>query len=229
MTPSPKRGPASSSLYSLLHTLIGRRAAMLISQPLMEVLLLDPEAMARRTGITPGDAKALSAAVELGRRVLAHSASSPVLRLDDVPSVAAYLLPLLSGLETEAFGVIGLSSRLTLTAERILSTGTADATIVDPNDVVRFALDTRSSSVIVFHNHPSGDPTPSDDDLKLEWTLRARLMVFDIELLDFLIIASRGGHYYSASKHLTGLVHPPSAPTGSIAPADGLTPPGDSG
>lgn len=76
-----------------------------------------------------------------------------------------------------------------------LSRGTLDGCIVHPRDVFKVALLTNAAAVIVAHNHPSGEPEPSPDDVKLCARLQSAAQIIEIDLLDFMIIGE--GRYYS--------------------------------
>jgi DNA repair protein RadC len=88
---------------------------------------------------------------------------------------------------TTKHGVIGVHE---------VSRGTLDSTLVHPREVFKAAILGNAAGVIVAHNHPSGDPTPSPDDTILRQRLRAAADIIGIELVDFLIIGD-GGRYYS--------------------------------
>lgn len=88
----------------------------------------------------------------------------------------------------ERFYVIALDSKHRIRAIAPLTAGTLDATIVHPRDVYRAALQANAAAVIVAHNHPSGDPTPSPDDQRLTDRLRAAGEVIGIAFLDHIII-----------------------------------------
>ena len=77
----------------------------------------------------------------------------------------------------------------------VLSVGTLDASLVHPREVFRAAADCRAAVVVLFHNHPSGDPSPSADDLALTKRLVDAGVLMGIEVLDHLVLAD--AKYYS--------------------------------
>lgn len=196
-------------IHDLLAALVGTRCASAIVQraeskdalvtglTLQQLLTEDPEALVYHTGIRKREAEMLTAAVELGRRVVAASVSRTPLDLDEPTAAARFLLPLLAGLSQERIGAIATTVRRTVISAKIFSTGADDVFVLDPNEVVRFALHTRAAGVIVFHNHPSGVVDPSPADHVLMATIRERLSVFDVTLLDFLIIGGQGRSFYT--------------------------------
>ena len=113
------------------------------------------------------------------------------------PKAAAILLHRLIGHEAvEVCGVVCLSTRRMVVAYHELTRGTIDSTIVQPRDVFRTALLTHAPAIIVAHNHPSGDVTPSPEDVSLTHRLAAAAQLIGIELVDHLIVSAEG-HYYS--------------------------------
>jgi len=125
-------------------------------------------------------------------------------RVVDVPSVAllnprtaaAVLGPLIADQPVEAFGVACLSTRRRLLAWHLLSRGTRDSTPVSLPDVFLPAcLTPGATGLMVVHNHPSGDPTPSPDDARLTLRLCAAADVLDIALLDHLIVGDEGRYF----------------------------------
>jgi len=110
---------------------------------------------------------------------------------------ASTLAPLLRDEPVEVFAVACLSTRHRLLSWHVLSRGTRASTPVSIPDVfVPAYLTPGTTGLIVLHNHPSGDPVPSADDVALTTRLRAAAVILDIELLDHLIVGE-GEQYYS--------------------------------
>ena len=124
------------------------------------------------------------------------------------PSVAATALAsLIADQVVEVFGVACLSTRLRLLAWHLLSRGTRSSAPVSMPDVFLPAcLTPGTTGLIVVHNHPSGDPTPSPDDVALTRRLQSAGAILDLPLLDHLIVGE-GERYYSFREAgtLTGL------------------------
>ncbi|MBM3315226.1 hypothetical protein FJY71_05210, partial [candidate division WOR-3 bacterium] len=99
----------------------------------------------------------------------------------------------------ECFWVLYLDSRGRLVGRRSVSEGSLDTTLAHPREVFDPAIRAAAASVIVVHNHPSGDPTPSDDDVRLTRRLVEAGKVLGIRLLDHVIIA--GERHYSFRNH----------------------------
>src|SRR6185436_9399090 len=150
--------------------------------------------LARITGIGRVKAAQLIAALELGRRTLARApgARLPLRRPEDA---AAYLLPLFGSRPIEQLGIILLDSKHRVLRIAVLAIGGLNTTSVEPRDVFREAAIGSAAAVVVFHNHPSGDPSPSPDDLELTRRLVAAGFVMGIEVVDHIILGDV--HYWS--------------------------------
>jgi len=148
-------------------------------------------------GIGPAKACQLWAAQELCRR--AHRGGSR-LRITSPRAAGAYLLPLCRGWTEERFGLLALNAKGDLLAERILSQGTATATLISPREFFREALRFGASSALAFHNHPSGDPAPSKEDVQLTRRLRAAGESLGVPLADHLVVGSDTFHSFRAAE-----------------------------
>jgi DNA repair protein RadC len=143
--------------------------------------------LARVTGIGRAKAAQLLAALELGRRTLARAPSARLL-LRTPHEAAEYLLPLFGSRPIEQLGIILLDIKHRVIRTAVLAIGGLNTTSVEPRDVFREAAIGGAAAVVVFHNHPSGDPTPSPDDLELTRRLAAAGFVMGIEVVDHIIL-----------------------------------------
>ena len=139
-------------------------------------------------GMTPARAAMVAASVELGRRTLTRPGPERT-RLSSPRDVAAFLLPRYGASPVERFGIVSLSTKRRVLRTEIVSTGTLDACLVHPREVFRTAAMHRAAAIVLFHNHPSGDPTPSVDDIALTERLQQAGAVMGIEVLDHVILA----------------------------------------
>jgi DNA repair protein RadC len=120
----------------------------------------------------------------------------PAVPLSDPKVAARTLAPLLGGEPVEVFAVACLSTRHRLLAWHVLSRGTRQSTPVSLPDVfVPACLVPGTTALLVVHNHPSGDPTPSQDDAQLTIRLVQAADVLDMPLLDHLIVGDAGRYY----------------------------------
>ncbi|MEZ4825297.1 MAG: DNA repair protein RadC [Bacteroidia bacterium] len=142
-----------------------------------------------------GKAKALTliAAFELGRRKMMKTADSP--RLTHSESVAEYLIPRLADLRQEVFHVLFLNRNNEIIAEKQIFRGGVSATVIDPRLIFREAIHYLASAIILSHNHPSGNINPSQADIDITRKLISGGKIFDIQVLDHIIVSGRG--YYS--------------------------------
>lgn len=128
------------------------------------------------------------AAVELGRRTLVRppSARDRILSSGDA---ARRLLPQFGAYPVERFGVLLLDTRLRVIRAQLISVGSLDTSSGHPREVFREAVRAGAAAVVVFHNHPSGDPTPSHDDIELTARLVAAGQIVGVQVVDHLILA----------------------------------------
>jgi len=144
--------------------------------------------------VGPAKAAQILAVVELGRCTRARPSAERTL-LGSPREVAAYLLPSHGSGPVEQFGVVMLDTKHRVIRATVLSVGTLDASLVHPREVFRAAAECGAATVVLFHNYPSGDPTPSADDMALTKRLVAAGVLVGIEVLDHLGLAD--SRYYS--------------------------------
>ena len=153
-------------------------------------------------GVGPAKAVVLHAALELGRRLAAESRNvgEPISGPMDV---YRYFAPRLEDLPVEEFHVAVLDTQHRLERDITVTRGLLSASLVHPREVFREAIAERAASVILVHNHPSGDPTPSADDRKVTSQLVAAGKLLDIPVHDHVIIG-RGRYASFAESGLLG-------------------------
>jgi DNA repair protein RadC len=121
-------------------------------------------------------------------------------RLEKVPIIApaqvySMMKPVLKGLETEECWVIYLNSARYVIGRECVSTGGLNATILDVKRIVASALERKAQSVVLVHNHPSGNPRPGMEDLSQTQALRRAMDSMSISLLDHVVLCDDS--YYS--------------------------------
>jgi DNA repair protein RadC len=158
------------------------------------------EQLCRRKGVGGALAVRIGAAVELGRRTLLSVPPNARPQIMSSRDAAALLTPTFGARSVEHFGVLLLDIKHRVLRTLVLTTGTSDGTYVDPRQVFEEALAAKAKALIAFHNHPSGDPTPSADDLALTRRLQAVGEMLGIEVLDHVIVANE--RYYSFKESL---------------------------
>lgn len=145
-------------------------------------------------GIGPAKAISLVAAMELGRR---RSGIQQVEKTSIKSSETVFNLfhPLLSDLEHEEFWLLMLNRANRVIGRFKVSQGGLSGTVIDTRIILKKALDKLASSIIVCHNHPSGNMQPSDADVKITEKLKKAAEILEIKLLDHIIIANKS--YFS--------------------------------
>ncbi len=145
--------------------------------------------LAERRGIGVERGMRLAAAFELGRRVATGRASLPW--LPDSRAVHEWARPRFDALDHEELWVLALDGQHRVRAARRVAVGGLHGLHVSVRDPLRFALREGASAIVVLHNHPSGDPTPSIEDLHFTEQLRAAADVVGTPLLDHVIVAGK--------------------------------------
>lgn len=141
-------------------------------------------------GIGADKAVTLKAAFELARRLATEVHREPPL-LDTAERVAGLLREEMRGLSVETFHLLLVNTRRRLLAAERLSQGTLDTLLVHPREVFRRAIAANASAIILAHNHPSGDPSPSEADIKVTRDLIRAGQLLKIEVLDHVILGQR--------------------------------------
>lgn len=182
-------GNRSRSSLTIAHDLLGQAGGslrVLANRPLA--------ALSAVSGVGPTRAVAISAALELGRRAAAEPLGERrVMRSPQ--DVVAVFGPHLEALSVEEFHVAILDAQHHLERDVLVSRGILDSALVHPREVFREAIAERASSIILVHNHPSGDPAPSEDDRRVTVQLVAAGTLLGIPVRDHIVIGR--GRYVS--------------------------------
>jgi DNA repair protein RadC len=141
--------------------------------------------------MSPKKAAQVLAALELGRRIMSNTDSRPVLRTPE--EIYAYLKPRMANLSREVFHVLCFNPRNQLLANVQVASGTTSACPVDPKEVFKPALSAKGcTAIVITHNHPSGDPTPSAADVALTRQLIRGGELLCVRVLDHIVVADGG-------------------------------------
>ncbi len=149
-------------------------------------------------GLGPAKFAQLQAVLELARRAIAEQLQAGV-TLSSPQAVKQYLQLLLGNKPYESFAVLFLDVKNRLIASDELFRGTLTHTSVYPREVVKASLSHNAASIILAHNHPSGNPEPSAADQTLTSALKQALGLVDVRVLDHFIVA--GSQIYSFAEH----------------------------
>lgn len=150
----------------------------------------NPSELMRTPGVGEAKALALLAAFELGRRVQLQAWDQrPILRSPE--DVARILAPRLRDRRQEVFTLLVLDAQNGVKHQADLSTGTLNASLVHPREVYKCAIDHEAAAIIVAHNHPSGNPEPSREDIQMTHQLSEAGRIVGIPLHDHVIVAGK--------------------------------------
>ncbi len=194
-----QHGPEPLSESELLGILLGKgtrkKTAIDLARELLEqhgslqkLFSRSPSELMKVKGIGSAKATILSAAFELVRRTQSQG-DTPKPSFKRSSEVANHYLPLMRDLRKEVFRVLLLNRANRLIKEVTVSEGTLEASIVHPRDVFREALLEPAAGIILIHNHPSGNPTPSEEDLRITKQLVEAGRLLGIKVYDHLILA----------------------------------------
>ncbi len=181
-------GSAGTSARGLAHTLVGCFGG------LHGLLRASRDDLLRVKGLGEARAAQVLAALEIGRRVLAVR---PVERpqITSPRDAAHYLMPEYSARPVEQFGLLMLDTRHRVLRASVLTIGTLDCAAVQPREIFRHALLASAAAVVMFHNHPSGDPQPSGEDIELTRRVAAAGELMGVRVVDHVVLGD--GRYCS--------------------------------
>jgi DNA repair protein RadC len=151
-----------------------------------------PHGLRGRRGIGPVKAVRIAAAFELGRRAQIGALASAPVRLLGYEAVVDWARPRLALLEHEEVWLLALDGQNSLKSARRIAQGGAHGCALTTRDVLSPALRDAASAIVLVHNHPSGDPTPSPEDVQMTRAVAAACDVVGVPLLDHVVVA-RGG------------------------------------
>ena len=148
-------------------------------------------------GVGAARAAQIVAAVELGRRTLIRTALERP-QYHTPQQLACYLLPQYGAASVEQFGIVMLDTKHRVIRVKVVAVGSLDSAVVYPREVFREATAASAAAIVLFHNHPSGDPTPSTDDLLVTRRMLRAGDIMGIDVIDHLILAEQ--RYYSLAE-----------------------------
>ncbi len=201
-----KDGPSSLSSAELLAIVLksgtAKENVIEISNKLLAKYNLDGLAcctlseLRAQYGIGNAKAAQIVAVCELSRRI--SQKHRPCSKISSAQDVVSLYSPKLSHLPKEHFCAIFLNTKNEVIAEQVVSIGTINSSLVHPREVFNGAIKNLAHSLIIVHNHPSGDPTPSQEDVTITKRLSKAGNVLGVPLLDHIIIGK--GKWWSAQE-----------------------------
>lgn len=163
-----------------------------------KVLNAEPEALAKVKGVGDSTIAALRVVQESVDRILKEEVEEKVV-LQHWKALLDYCRAAMGHLTTEQFRVLYLNKKNMLLADEVQGTGTIDHTPVYPREVVKRAIYLGATSIILTHNHPSGDPTPSPADIEMTFKIMEACKAVGVTVHDHLIITAK--KHYSFKSH----------------------------
>jgi DNA repair protein RadC len=145
--------------------------------------------LARVSGVGPAKAARVGAAFELARRIASHSADDPPRFEPEI--LGRQLVSACAGARQERLGAAFLDSRQRIIRQREIFIGTINTALVSTRDIIRCALEENAVGIVLYHNHPSGDPSPSAEDLTFTRRTVEALRLVELTLVDHLVIGAQ--------------------------------------
>ena len=194
----PDAQPDYEVLELLLASVIPRKDTKKLAKELIdefggfaEVLAAPPQALEAFSGVSATTAAYLKVVEHAAQRMLKCKViNRPVISSWD--ALLDYCTAAMARRPKEQFRLLFLDRKNTLIADELQQEGTVDHTPLYPREVVKRALDLNASAIIMVHNHPSGDPTPSKADIEMTRAVRDALRPLGIAVHDHLIVGRRG-------------------------------------
>ncbi len=140
-------------------------------------------------GIGKDKAATLIAAFELSRRIQMQSKWFSNKKITAPQDVADIFIPLIKDEVKEQFIVVCLNSANKIIKHEIISIGNLNSSVVHPREIFKVAIENNSASIILMHNHPSGNPEPSNEDISITKKIVESGKIMDIPVFDHIIIA----------------------------------------
>ena len=203
-----QHGSGALSNAELLALVLGRSDALDLAHELLirfgslhRLARASQQTLTQVRGIGPAHAARLAAALELSRRLQLPDGDEPP-RITCPTDAVALLAPAMAALEQEEMWVMLLDTRNRVLGTRSLYKGSLNTSVVRIGEIFRPAIEAPAAAIIVAHNHPSADPSPSPEDVHVTRQIVQAGKLLDIDVLDHLIIA--GGRYVSLKERGLG-------------------------
>ena len=147
------------------------------------------DSLQKISGIGKDKAATLAAAFELSRRILSQPKWLSNKKITSPQDIAEIFIPILRDDNKEKFIVVCLNSANKIIKHETISIGNLNSSVVHPREIFKVAIDNSSASIILIHNHPSGNPEPSNEDIRITKKIVETGKIMEIPVFDHLIIA----------------------------------------
>ena len=193
-----KYGPTSLKNYELMAVILGKgtkkEGILELSKRIMsqygdQAVLSqgDVDTLEKVLSLSPVQACQVVAAFELGKRLFGRSTEVFLRSPEEVFEYARDM----ARLKKEHLRGLYLDTRNKLIRDEVIAIGTLNASLAHPREIFHPAIDSHAAAILLVHNHPSGDPSPSKDDIELTKQVQEASKILDIEVLDHVIIGSQ--------------------------------------
>jgi DNA repair protein RadC len=179
-----RTGTKGESVLNIAHKMINKN-----DNDLSKIATQTLESFTKEVGIGKDKAATLLAAFELGRRIHSQQKMFSKKKITSPDDVAKTFIPILRHELKEKFIVVCLNSANKVIKHEVISIGNLNSSVVHPREIFKVAIDCSSASIILIHNHPSGNPEPSNEDISITKKIVEVGKVMDIPVFDHLIIA----------------------------------------
>jgi DNA repair protein RadC len=178
-----RTGTKGKSVLSISQEIIKKEANLsVLASKSLESLMNIP-------GIGKDKAATLLAAFELSRRIQSQSKLFSNKKITSPRDVAEIFIPLLRDEVKEKFIVVCLNTANRIIKQEIISIGNLNSSVVHPREIFKVAIDTSAANIILIHNHPSGNPDPSNEDITITKKIVESGKIMDIPVFDHIIVA----------------------------------------
>jgi len=173
----------------------GKNALMLARELLAKgrtaLASMELKKLERVRGLGPVKAMRIAAAFELARRFGMHEEGEKCRPDYDMEGLSRALVRRFAQVRQERMGTVLLDQRLRVIKQEDIFIGTINHSAVSPREIIRLALEENAVGVVLYHNHPSGDPTPSREDMEFSIKMKESLELCDLKLIDHIIIGEK--------------------------------------
>ena len=167
---------------------VANRLLATVEGDLSRIAAMDPSEVMAMDGIGRVRYTSIAAALELGKRGCLEARGIEKVPVCSPRTAYRLMIPVMKGLKHEEFWLILLNRANYVLRKEMVSRGGLSSTVVDSKLIVKRALDTHATGVILVHNHPSGNPRPGREDLVQTKDIKKALGTFDISLVDHIIV-----------------------------------------
>ena len=167
---------------------VANRLLATVEGDLSRIAAMEPSEVMAMDGIGRVRYTSIAAALELGKRCCLEARGIEKVPVCSPRTAYRLMIPVMKGLKHEEFWLILLNRANYVLRKEMVSRGGLSSTVVDSKLIVKRALDTHATGVILVHNHPSGNPRPGREDLVQTKDIKKALGTFDISLVDHIIV-----------------------------------------